>query len=338
MKSAPVFRLLLTGLTRENVAGIACPPALQTLLRVARPEASFAGGYASWLCHLFGAVAVTDVPVGPYAASGDGLPAENGYWLCASPVQLQLQRDSFAMDGLALGLSQSDTDALVEALNTHFSADGMTFHAPRPQAWYVQLDAVPDLRTTPLSQVLGRDIHPCLPRGADALLWHRRLNEIQMLLHQHPVNEARELAGLPPVNSLWFWGGGQLHPLATRPAMRVWAGDALASGLARASGIAVAPLPESARDLLDAAMPEEGMAVLHAFPARDTSNASACEARWADIDRQWIAPLLDALRAGNMARLELWVAGATSVRGYSLQRSSLYKFWRRSRPLENYLG
>ncbi|MCB1639923.1 MAG: hypothetical protein KDI15_13865, partial [Thiothrix sp.] len=30
--------------------------------------------------------------------------------------------------------------------------------------------------------------------------------ELQMLLHQHPVNQARERQGQLPVNSLWLWG------------------------------------------------------------------------------------------------------------------------------------
>ena len=36
------------------------------------------------------------------------------------------------------------------------------------------------------------------------------LNEVQVLLHQHPLNAARQTRGLPPVNSVWFWGAGRL--------------------------------------------------------------------------------------------------------------------------------
>ncbi len=31
-----------------------------------------------------------------------------------------------------------------------------------------------------------------------------------MLLHDHPVNEARERRGEPPINAVWLWGGGRL--------------------------------------------------------------------------------------------------------------------------------
>jgi hypothetical protein len=33
---------------------------------------------------------------------------------------------------------------------------------------------------------------------------------VQVILHQHPVNAERRARGLPPVNSLWLWGGGPL--------------------------------------------------------------------------------------------------------------------------------
>ena len=42
------------------------------------------------------------------------------------------------------------------------------------------------------------------PDGA----YHRLLGEIQLALHQHPLNERREANGQRSINSLWFWGGG----------------------------------------------------------------------------------------------------------------------------------
>ena len=40
--------------------------------------------------------------------------------------------------------------------------------------------------------------------------WRKLLNEAQILLHAHPINQARESRGQPRVNSLWPWGGGSL--------------------------------------------------------------------------------------------------------------------------------
>jgi len=36
-----------------------------------------------------------------------------------------------------------------------------------------------------------------------------QLNELQMQLHDHPLNQAREARGELPVNSLWLWAEAQ---------------------------------------------------------------------------------------------------------------------------------
>ncbi len=57
---------------------------------------------------------------------------------------------------------------------------------------------------------MNRSINSHLPRGDDALAWHRVMNEAQMIMHAHPVTAAREARGAPPANSIWLWGGGTL--------------------------------------------------------------------------------------------------------------------------------
>jgi hypothetical protein len=57
---------------------------------------------------------------------------------------------------------------------------------------------------------LGGDMLAFLPEGNEARRWRSLANEAQVILHNHPRNQARLSAGLPPVNSLWFWGGGRL--------------------------------------------------------------------------------------------------------------------------------
>lgn len=59
-----------------------------------------------------------------------------------------------------------------------------------------------------LLSVLGKTANPYLEHTRRLLPWYKLLNEMQMFLHQHPVNQARQQRGLLPINSLWFWGGG----------------------------------------------------------------------------------------------------------------------------------
>ena len=49
-----------------------------------------------------------------------------------------------------------------------------------------------------------------MEQSKQKLPWYRLINEIQMFMHGHEINQKRLENGLLPINSLWCWGGGQL--------------------------------------------------------------------------------------------------------------------------------
>ena len=51
-----------------------------------------------------------------------------------------------------------------------------------------------------------------------------------------------------PINSVWFWGGGELPSKVRRPGEGIYARDPLVRGLACLAGAAVNPLPDNADD------------------------------------------------------------------------------------------
>ena len=73
----------------------------------------------------------------------------------------------------------------------------MSLQAFEPPAHYVH----------PLS-VLGKNVSRFVEQSRQVLPWYKLLNELQMFLHQHPVNQRRLQTGRLPVNSLWTWGAG----------------------------------------------------------------------------------------------------------------------------------
>ncbi len=296
-------------------------PALRALLHPARLLRREAVTPSAWLCRRFGVEPQQDMPSAPYAALGDGLPAEEGCWLHADPVALVLRRDSFLLAEAADTLRLSQAQQLTEALNAHFAQAGLRFYVAAPRRWYLQLARAPALHTHDLAQVLGRDIQPFLPRGRDGLHWYRRLNELQMLLHDHPVNMELEAQGQLPVNSVWLWGGGSLAAVPPR-GLRVWADDPLARGLALASGCGLSELPETAEDWLARAQGAAHWLVLPALSARQ--------------EHDWFAPLHEALRRGRIA-LTLHLAGR-QVGSYAVSRRDRLKFWRRPCSWEEVLG
>ena len=66
-----------------------------------------------------------------------------------------------------------------------------------------------DCSTQPPDAVVGHDVHDFMPSGRDGARIRSLMNEIQMLLHEHPVNLRRERARQLPVNGWWLWGFGE---------------------------------------------------------------------------------------------------------------------------------
>ncbi|HXN15310.1 MAG TPA: hypothetical protein VN878_02965, partial [Usitatibacter sp.] len=104
---------------------------------------------ADWLALKFGLC--PPVPVAAIALAGEAtsatatgcakltaLPDEG--WLRADPVHLRIDGGSLALhDAAILELTRAEADALVAALQSHFGADGLAFHAPSPDRWYVRV-------------------------------------------------------------------------------------------------------------------------------------------------------------------------------------------------------
>jgi hypothetical protein len=63
-------------------------------------------------------------------------------------------------------------------------------------------------------------------------------NDIQVLLHQHPLNAQRRTRGQSLVNSLWLWGGGHLPAPPTTTLTGVVSDDLLLRALAARAGVA----------------------------------------------------------------------------------------------------
>src|SRR5690606_32304578 len=65
--------------------------------------------------------------------------------------------------------------------------------------------------------VANQDIHHWWPQTPAYRPWRRALNLVQMAWHDHPVNQRREAAGLPPVNGLWLYGGARPCDFTPKP-------------------------------------------------------------------------------------------------------------------------
>jgi hypothetical protein len=174
--------------------------------------------------------------------------AADSVWLSADPAWVQPDMNGVRL--LACGqlqLNMEEAQALAEPLKPVFDEAGLQLEISTPDRWHLKLPADTTLPSFAApEQALGEDLSQHLPPGAEGRRWRVLLNEIQVLLHQHPLNAQRRARGLAPVNSLWLWGGGGLPGPLKSPLRGVISDDLLLRALARHADMVQHPrTPES---------------------------------------------------------------------------------------------
>lgn len=286
------------------------------------------------LCRHFGLMQSS--PVAAFSGQADGVSDNAQYWLRADPVFLQAQREQLMLiDGSLLSITAEEAAALIHSLNQYFAPEGLRFLAGAPERWYLALGDEPDLVTRPLPEVAGLALSAYLPAGKQALIWHKRITEAQMLLHTHAVNAAREARGAPLINSLWLWGGGKAKALARSDAT-IWADDAIARGLALAANTTLHSLPATAETVFSQPAAQH-------FVVWDKLRAPATygdHAAWRttilSLEKEWLAPALDALRKGLLESVEMHALMPNETVNLQFNRAALWRFWRRQPNLKHY--
>ena len=208
------------------------PQALRLLARADQVPVA-ASSYPERLLAAVGALACG---VAPVSALGDGLAAQ-GAVLRFDPISMRPDLAGLVvLDGRAFALTEDESRALFEAAAAIFGASGMELVFGAPLRWYALSEALPDAALTPLPDAAGMRAHKVMPGGREGAALRALMNEVQMALHAHPVNAAREARGELPVNSIWPWGGGLAPPVPvpdqTVEAIIGAGDDPLARGLA----------------------------------------------------------------------------------------------------------
>lgn len=185
-------------------------PLLASLLTLAhRTNASPQHSVEALLLHNLGYAFTTDGELPVAALRMTTEPEEAATLWCLDPVYVQLDREMAYLAVIEeLALSEAEARELIASLNQHFG-DDLHIQYHQPQQWLVSLNL--RLRTHTPSEALQQDVKRMQATGEDAPRWINLLNEVQMLLHHHPVNQQRLEHQHYPVNSLWLWGGGRLE-------------------------------------------------------------------------------------------------------------------------------
>jgi hypothetical protein len=259
-------------------------------------------------------------PAGPSLAAAVGAGVDTApAWAVAQPVHLAVGMDHVRMAPLADAVpTPAEAEQLAATVRLHFAGDVFDLLEYVDGAWLVRCVEPIDCTTHDPAALAGRNIHDYLPAGRDGARMRSRMNELQMVLHEHPVNERRTSTRALPVNALWLWGFGtytaappvlaaarrwvlQTDDLWLRSFWQVHGGDERPLGAAGAQQgnalIAMTQLPTG----------EPGEAL-------------------AEVDSSLLARLCRAVQARELQGLELH----DGLRVHALDRHSHLRIWRRS--------
>lgn len=312
---------LPTPFASEVCADLALPFLTKLLARGRKQTAPRSDSLEACLCEAFG---LADLPIAALSAQYDELPT--GRWLRADPVNLTLQRDRLCLNIPAV--EPSEAAAFCAHLNMYFAEQGLTFFAPHPQRWYLKLDTFPTINTTPLPHVIGKNVRNALPTGEHAPYWHQLFNEIQMLLYSHPINGEREQRGAEVINSVWFWGEGEVFDCT--PQYSTIHGDTvLADMFATAARIPFNPWQKSWNDN----SPKQLLIWTALHRAVQEGDFAAWRTAIQAFEQGYAQPLWQALCRGEISQLTLDSIGNERASRIQLTRSDTWAFWRNESQL-----
>ncbi len=221
--------------------------------------------------------------------------------LRADPVYQQLDiNEALLADQSLLDISIGEAQAIIDDLNKHFSNDNVVFRCVAADRWYCELPKRLSVQTWSPAAATGRSVSLTMVRGPDAGVWRGWLSEIEMLLHNHPVNLQRTAGGKTPINSLWLWGEGDLPPVLSSSAGRatVYSAHHYTRSLAAYHSVACQPVDAFSADAAGAGV----LVVENAlFSAVATGDADRYKTALAALESS-VFEVLERTDRGDLAR------------------------------------
>lgn len=295
-----------------------------------------------WLCKTFKIAKQQNWPIASILLHTDGsdeMKNSKDFWIRADPVHLRIEQNHIMLaDSQIFKISKEEAEQIVQDLNHNLGSHDFSFLPLRPDRWYIRTTRTPEIQTHTLSRVTGMNINNLLPTGNESIIWHRIFNEIQMLLHEHPINQIRESRGELIINSVWFWGEGNMPQSIQSPYAHIWSDHDLPRALALATNTNHSKLPLNANELLQTEIAGNHLIVLDTLLGKAKYRDAY---RWRetlkDMERNWFSPLHMALRKGKIKQLTITALHENSSQDFVIMRSNLWKFWLMIKPLSSYI-
>ncbi|MDH5641517.1 MAG: 2,3-bisphosphoglycerate-independent phosphoglycerate mutase, partial [Nitrospira sp.] len=145
-----------------------------------------------------------------YEAQALGLKLKDGETpLCCDFIILQSSHNDMILKDFTAGQLSTDNARLLLGALQEQIPDEVTFH---PGAGHHNLMVInhvaPAVRLMPPHELVGEGIRKHMPEGETCRELVYLMNQAQIILHNHPFNQARAKNGDDVINSVWFWGNG----------------------------------------------------------------------------------------------------------------------------------
>lgn len=314
-------------------------PALKKILSRAVRGKLIKFGFTDALSMLFNLPrnADQDFPIAAITRQVDDQSGDNAVWMRADPVHLAAdQRSLVLFDETYLGLDQHEALVFAAEARNILEAHNIALEVPGINRWYIRLDQDPEICTTPIHEVYGQDIARYLPSGNGSMLWNSMVNEIQMALHNCPLNEERLQRGEKTMNSIWFWGLGSLPGKVSAPWNHVYTDEEVVRGFSILSGASCHDLPDTIDTVIEQSAAEDDVLLVISFGLRHQQYSDM--KGWQDfvsyLEECWFERLLEALTDREIEELTL----LTEHQQFTLSGKSLLAVWRRKRPLSFFVN
>lgn len=287
-------------------------PALKLLLSRADKERNASQEFERLLFKLFGLEAENELPLAALTGLAEGLPIQDGYWLRADPMQVQIDLSAvYLLGNEHLTIKTDEVADVIEHSNNLLTEDNITLYVPTPNRWYLQTKEPPAISTFSPDKLIGKNISVYLPYGDRQTFWRKLQIELQMLLNRYCKN--------PLLNGIWLWGAGCLPAYVQSKWCKIFSDNLITDGLTKLMQL---PLVKTVRDLsyciqqMDA--PGEYLAVISTMPTLN------------QLEQQWFKPLVTALRAKHLTSVTLYLGNDQK---YLITVKNIRYFWRLSRAV-----
>lgn len=250
--------------------------------------------------------------------------------MCADPVNFEVSMNDITLSEKVIDLTDEESQELISILNQYFEEDDLEFHFGSNGSWYVSYPANEQVSSTPIDEVLKQNIAGKLAYSKQRN-WKVVQNEVQMLLHGSDVNKHRDIAGLTPVNSVWFWGAGQPQSNSSHITKVYTSLESSIKGqtFARAAKCEWGILPEQGEMLLKDAIGTNVLILDQLFLAALESDLDAFQHELSKLDETYIKPLLDAWKRKEIDI----VIDCCDGRIFKPLHSPSWKFWHKPKSL-----